>query len=72
LDDASEGEAVDHEAALLELPTAHAVALRLHDAGVADEGVAQALGIPVTSVAGLLRIAEAKLAAALGRTTFDE
>ena len=62
----------DHEAALLEIPTAHAVALRLHQAGVADEGVAQALGIPVTSVAGLLRIAEAKLAAALDRTKLDE
>lgn len=63
---------MDHEAALLELPTAHAVALRLHDAGVADEGVAQALGIPVTSVAALLRVAEAKLAVALDHTKRNE
>jgi hypothetical protein len=57
---------MDRQAALLELATAHAVALRLHDAGAADGAVAQALGIPVASVAGLLRIAEAKLAAVLG------
>jgi DNA-directed RNA polymerase specialized sigma24 family protein len=56
---------MDHETALLDLPTAHAVALRLHAAGAGDEAVAQALGIPVTSVAGVLRIAEAKLAALL-------
>ena len=56
---------MDHETALLDLPTAHAVALRLHAAGAADEAVALALGIPVASVAGLLRIAEAKLAALL-------
>jgi DNA-directed RNA polymerase specialized sigma24 family protein len=56
---------MDRQTALLDLPTAHAVALRLHAAGAADEAVAQALGIPVTSVAGLLRIAEAKLAALL-------
>jgi DNA-directed RNA polymerase specialized sigma24 family protein len=56
---------MDHETALLDLPTAHTVALRLHAAGAADEAVALALGIPVASVAGLLRIAEAKLAALL-------
>ena len=72
MDHSNEGETRDHEAALQKLPTAHAVALRLHQAGVADEGVAQALGIPVTSVAALLRIAEAKLAAALDGTKFDE
>lgn len=58
---------MDRETALLDLPTAHAVALRLHDAGAADEAVAQALGIPVRSVPGLLRIAEAKLAALLAQ-----
>ena len=56
---------MDRQTALLELATAHAVALRLHDAGAADDAVAQALGIPETAVRGLLRIAEAKLAAAL-------
>jgi hypothetical protein len=56
---------MDRESALLELSTAHAVALRLHDAGASDNSVAQALGIPVTSVPGLIRIADAKLAAVL-------
>lgn len=58
---------MDREAALLQLATAHAVALRLQAAGAEDEAVAQALGIPVTSVAAILRIAEAKLAALLDR-----
>jgi DNA-directed RNA polymerase specialized sigma24 family protein len=57
---------MDRQTALLELATAHAVALRLHDAGAPDDSVAQALGIPVESVAGLLRVAEAKLTALLG------
>ncbi|MGH9224405.1 MAG: hypothetical protein ACRD2W_11640 [Acidimicrobiales bacterium] len=56
---------MDRQTALLDLPTAHAVALRLHAAGAADDAIAEALGIPVASVAGLLRIAEAKLAALL-------
>lgn len=56
---------MDREAALLELPTAYAVAIRLRDAGAVDDSVAQALGIPTESVAGLLRVAEAKLAALL-------
>lgn len=58
---------MDREAALLELATAHAVALRLRAAGAEDAAVAQALGIPVTSVPGLVRIAEAKLAALVGQ-----
>jgi len=56
---------MDRQTALLELPTAHAVALRLRAAGAGDNAVAQALGIPETSVGGLIRIAEAKLAALL-------
>jgi DNA-directed RNA polymerase specialized sigma24 family protein len=56
---------MDRQTALLELATAHAVALRLHDAGAGDDAIAQALGIPVKSVADLLRIADAKLAALL-------
>jgi hypothetical protein len=56
---------MDRETALLELPTAHAVALRLYAAGAGNEAVAQALGIPMTSVPGVLRIAEAKLATLL-------
>ena len=54
---------MDRESALLQLATAHAVALRLRASGAADEAIAEALGIPVTSVAGEVRIAEAKLAA---------
>ena len=57
---------MDRHTALMELATGYAVALRLHEAGAADDFVAQALGIPVESVAGLLRVAEAKLAALLG------
>lgn len=56
---------MDRQTALLELATAHAVALRLHDAGAGDDAIAQALGIPVTSVVDVLRIADAKLAALL-------
>ena len=56
---------MDREAALLELATAYAVAIRLRDAGAADDSVAQALGIPIESVPGVLRMAEAKLAALL-------
>lgn len=56
---------MDRQTALLELATGYAVALRLHDAGAADDSVAQALGIPIESVPGLLRVAEAKLAAVL-------
>jgi DNA-directed RNA polymerase specialized sigma24 family protein len=60
---------MDRQAALQELATAHAVAVRLHDAGAADESIAEALGIPVTSVACAVRIAEAKLDALLGQQT---
>ena len=56
---------MDRQAALLELATAYAVAIRLRDAGAADDSVAQALDIPIESVAGVLRVAEAKLAALL-------
>ena len=50
-----------------ELATAHAVALRLRDAGASDEAIAQALAIPLTSVPCALRIAGAKLDALLER-----
>jgi DNA-directed RNA polymerase specialized sigma24 family protein len=62
---------MDRENALLQLATAHAVALRLHAAGAEHEAVAQALGIPVASVPALLRIAEAKLAALLEEDDTD-
>lgn len=49
------------ERALAELPTAYAVALRMHTDGASPESIAQALGVPVESMSGLIGIAEAKL-----------
>jgi hypothetical protein len=45
------------------LPTPYAVALRLRDAGTADDVIAAALGIDAVSLPALLDLAEAKLAA---------
>lgn len=56
---------MDRQAALLELATGYAVALRMHDAGAPAVEIAMALDIPETSVSCLLRIAEAKVAALL-------
>jgi hypothetical protein len=47
--------------ALGELPTMHAVALRLRDNGFDDHVIAVVLGIEDARVPSLLRIAEAKL-----------
>jgi hypothetical protein len=47
------------------LPTSYAVALRLRDAGAADELIAAGLGIEAVSLPALLELAEAKLAAIL-------
>lgn len=47
---------------LAELPTAHAVALRLREAGAGEATIAAALGIPLEGVRALLEVAEAKLA----------
>jgi hypothetical protein len=44
------------------LPTPYAVALRLWDSGMADDTIADALGIDPRSVPSLLELAEAKLA----------
>lgn len=52
---------MDRTAALDELPEAHAVALRLRDAGHDNTMIATALGIEIESVGPLLRIAQAKL-----------
>ena len=59
------GARMDREAALLELATTHAVALRLRDAGVDEQSIGQALAVPPAAVASLLSIAESKLAALL-------
>jgi hypothetical protein len=56
---------MDREGAMLDLPTGHAVALRLRDAGADDDTIAKALGVPVEAVPGLLVIADGKLAALL-------
>ena len=48
--------------ALAELPTTHAVALRLHDNGFDDHVIALVLDIEDVQVPPLLRIAESKLA----------
>lgn len=45
-----------------ELPTAHAVALRMRRRGADDERIAAALGIDVVQVANLLDVAQRKLA----------
>lgn len=54
---------MDRERALGELPTAHAVALRLRRSGAGDDEIAGALGVPAEGVPMLLEVAEAKLAA---------
>lgn len=51
------------ERAIAELPIAHAVALRLRDAGAGEQLTATALAIPRESVRTLLDVADAKLAA---------
>jgi DNA-directed RNA polymerase specialized sigma24 family protein len=54
---------MDRASALDELPEAHAVALRLRDAGHDDQAIATALGIDLEAVEPLLRVAVAKLSA---------
>jgi len=52
----------DDEYLITELPTAHAVALRMQRSGADDERIADALGISIVQVAALLVMAELKLA----------
>jgi len=56
-----------YEAALRRLPEAHSLALRLKRAGVADEVVCNYLHIEPEGLNILLRIAERKLDAELGK-----
>jgi hypothetical protein len=63
---------VNRERAIAELPLAHAVALRLRDAAADERTIARALGIEPEGVAGLLRIADAKLSAELARGPSDD
>ena len=55
----------DYEAALRSLPEAHSLALRLHDAGVADDVISGYLHIEPEGMATLLDLARRKLQAAL-------
>lgn len=51
--------------ALRRLPAVHSRALRLRDAGVAPELIAECLEVEVEALGPLLLVAEAKLAAVL-------
>jgi hypothetical protein len=55
----------DYEAALRRLPEAHSLALRLHDAGVAEEVLSGYLRIEPEGLATLLDLARRKLQTAL-------
>jgi DNA-directed RNA polymerase specialized sigma24 family protein len=52
------------DAALERLPPTYAKALRLRDAGIGSDLIAACVGVERESVPTLIRIAEAKLAAA--------
>jgi DNA-directed RNA polymerase specialized sigma24 family protein len=51
---------------LAELPTSHAVALRLQRAGASDHDIAVALGVDVDAVPDMLDVARRKLEALRG------
>jgi hypothetical protein len=46
------------------LPLPYAVALRLRDAGIADEMIAERIGVDPAALPTFMRVAEPKLAAA--------
>lgn len=54
---------------LRDLPTAHAVALRLEARGAATTEIADTLGLATDAVDGLLAVAHAKLAEIAGPVT---
>jgi len=54
---------VDQALALQRLPEVYAAALRLRDAGLDEDAIADELGMERAAVEPLLRVAEAKLAA---------
>jgi hypothetical protein len=49
---------------LQRLPLPYATALRLHDAGVADEVIAECVGVDLDALPTFMRVADAKLIAA--------
>ena len=51
-----------------QLPVTYATALRMRDAGICDEVIAQCIGVEGDAISTLMQLAEAKLAA----TGFDE
>jgi hypothetical protein len=55
----------DYEVALRALPEAHSLALRLHEAGVADDVISGYLHIEPESLSTLLDLARRKLDTAL-------
>jgi hypothetical protein len=55
----------EYETALRELPTAHSLALRLRDAGVADELICGYLHIEPEGLSTLVELAYRKLRSAL-------
>jgi hypothetical protein len=54
----------EREQALRRLPLPYSLALRLRDAGVADDVICQYVNVDQVALDGLYRIAEAKLVAA--------
>lgn len=50
---------------LRRLPVPYATALRMRDAGIGDETIAECVGLDTTALPTFLRVAEAKLATAL-------
>lgn len=61
------GEVSAEEHALRELPLPYSLALRLRDAGVADELICEYVNVEEAALAGIYRIAEAKLRTAQGQ-----
>ncbi|MPZ64973.1 MAG: hypothetical protein GEU83_05490 [Pseudonocardiaceae bacterium] len=55
--------------ALRQLPATYSLALRLRDAGLSEELIAECLGTEVVTLGPLLVVAEAKLAAILGEAS---
>jgi hypothetical protein len=49
---------------LQRLPLPYATALRMRDAGIADDVIAECIGVEVDALPTFMRVAEAKLAAA--------
>jgi predicted DNA-binding protein (UPF0251 family) len=48
------------------LPLPYAAAIRLRDAGIADDAIAERIGVDQAALPTFMRVAEAKLAAASG------